>query len=50
MQGDNDVSKFPEDHSVWYLGEFDDATGKVSGCAPEHIANCVELVQEKPEE
>ena len=50
MQGDNDVSKFPEDHSVWYLGEFDDATGKVSGCAPEHIANCVELVQEKSEE
>lgn len=48
MQSDNDVSKFPEDHSLWYLGEYDDQTGKISGTPPTHLANCVELVSEKP--
>jgi hypothetical protein len=48
MQSDNDVSKFPEDHSLWKLGEYDDATGKIEARdAPTHLANCVELVQEK---
>lgn len=46
-QGNNDVAKFPEDHSLWYVGTFNEETGKISKAVPEHIANCVELVQEK---
>lgn len=46
MQQENDVSKFPEDHSLWLLGEYDDATGKIKAeAAPTHLANCVELVE-----
>lgn len=47
MQSDNDVSKFPEDHSLWYLGTYDDETGKIEAVAPTHLKNCVELVAEK---
>ena len=33
----------PQDYQVFYLGEFDENTGKLTPVAPEHVFNIVDL-------
>ena len=41
----NMLSKFPEDYQLWYIGEFDDHTGKMTiPELPIAIANAVQFV------
>nr|QJB20854.1 MAG: nonstructural protein [Microvirus sp.] len=42
------ISKFPEDYDLYYLGEFDDHTGKISAKpSPEHIVKGINVVRQK---
>lgn len=38
-------SHHPEDYQVFYLGEYDDSSGKLDVGAPEHMYNLVDLVE-----
>lgn len=43
------VCKHPEDFDLYYLGEYDDLTGKITGLStPSHIAKAVNVVQQRP--
>lgn len=40
------VSKFPEDYDLWYLGVYDDLTGKFSAeASPQHVVKAVTVKQ-----
>jgi hypothetical protein len=42
------MNKYPEDYDLYYLGEYDDNTGKFNPLAsPEHQLKAIQLVQEK---
>lgn len=42
------ICRYPEDYDLYYLGEFDDATGKYDlKPAPEHIVNASSLTDRK---
>jgi hypothetical protein len=42
------VSKFPDDYDLYYLGEYDDQTGKLHPIdTPQHIVKAVQLQQQK---
>lgn len=44
-KGNNDWSKYPEDFSLHYLGEFNPETGEMMPVPPESIANATEFVK-----
>ena len=39
---ENDIKQNPEDHQLWYLGEFDDATGEITS-EVRFVANAIDL-------
>lgn len=39
------VAKYPEDYDLWYLGEYDDNSGKMSPLpSPQHVVKAIALV------
>lgn len=39
------ITKFPEDYDLYYLGDYDDNTGKMAPIdTPQHIVKAVQLV------
>lgn len=43
------VNKFPEDFDLYYIGEYDDQTGKFEALeTPEHQLKAVNIVQQRP--
>lgn len=42
------ISKYPEDFDLYYIGEYDDNTGKIETLAtPQHIAKAINLKSQK---
>lgn len=42
----SNISKYPEDFDLYYLGEYDDQTGTVSALdTPQHVIKATALVQ-----
>ncbi len=41
--------KFPEDYSLWHVGQFDPATGEVGKLVPGKIAMALSYVRRGPE-
>lgn len=39
----HEVSRHPEDYSLFYIGEWDDQTGSIVSVPAEHICNAHEL-------
>lgn len=40
----SEISKFPEDYDLYYLGEYDELSGKISPeSAPVHMIKAIEL-------
>lgn len=37
-------AKHPDDYSLWYIGEYDDLTGRIVSIEPEHMANATDFV------
>lgn len=43
--GNNQVSKYPEDFDLYFIGTFDDITGKVDALAtPHHVIKATALI------
>ncbi|AZL82864.1 nonstructural protein [Apis mellifera associated microvirus 23] len=43
------VSKYPEDFDLYYLGTYDDSTGKLAPVdTPQHLMKAVNVVNQKP--
>lgn len=40
----SDFGKHPEDYHLFWVGEFDDQTGKLEAMVPEHLAHGANLV------
>jgi len=38
-------NKYPEDFSLWEIGNYDDNTGKITPIEPHHVVNAVQLIQ-----
>jgi hypothetical protein len=39
------VAKYPEDFDLWYMGEFDDCSGKMQSLSsPQHIIKAIQCV------
>lgn len=48
---DHQFSKHPADYSLFQIGEFDDASGRIETCSPEYICNGVDVLDpEKPKQ
>ncbi len=45
-QEGHQFTKFPEDYSLWHVGQFDGATGVVSEHAPRKIAHAQSFMRE----
>lgn len=46
-KSDSMVAQYPEDYDLWYLGDFDDQSGKVTPLeTPQHIIKAVQLTQQ----
>lgn len=45
---DSDMSKYPEDFTLFLIGEFDDNKGEITGKAPSTMVNGLQMVEEKP--
>lgn len=43
VRADSEISKHPEDYSLFRIGSFDDAEGELIGCAPHCLARAHEL-------
>lgn len=43
-QGNSEIAQFPEDFEFYFIGEFDDQTGFITGQQPVMICNCREIV------
>lgn len=42
------LNKYPEDYDLYYLGEYDDQTGKVSSLdTPQHVIKAVQCTAQK---
>lgn len=44
--GDSDVSKYPEDFSLYMIGEYNDGTGALTAHAPEVMVNGLQVKDE----
>ena len=44
MDADGDISKAPQDYTLFRIGEFDDGTGELKGCDPMPIARAHEVI------
>jgi hypothetical protein len=43
------VSKYPEDYDLWYLGEFDDNSGKAELLdTPQHMIKAIDVQSQNP--
>lgn len=42
------INKYPEDFSLWMLGEYDDQTGECTSHPPTHLINAVQLQDQGP--
>jgi len=43
------ISKYPEDYDLYYLGEYDNITGKITALStPEHIIKAANLPNPRP--
>lgn len=46
-QAGHDFNRFPEDYSLWRLGEYDDVTGElVAAQPPVHVVAAINCVKE----
>lgn len=43
----NICNEYPEDKQLWYLGELDDQTGRLSG-EPEYLLDAIQFVNPEP--
>ena len=44
VSADGMIGKHPEHFQLFYVGAYDDNTGKIDSVAPRHVANGIELV------
>lgn len=51
LSGSSLFAKYPQDFSLWEIGDFDDQTGELTPCVRTHIANLQEIKEmyESPE-
>lgn len=42
------INKYPEDYSLWMLGDYDDQTGTLDAHPPTHVINAIQLRDERP--
>ena len=45
----NVVNEFPEDKELWFLGTFDERTGKIEGIEPEFLIKAVDCLIKRSE-
>lgn len=45
----NAVNDFPEDKELWFLGTFDERTGKIEGCEPSFLIRAIDCIIKKSE-
>lgn len=45
----NAINDFPEDKELWYLGEFDERTGIITGEEPKFLLRAVECIVKRVE-
>lgn len=39
------LNKYPEDYDLWFVGEYDDTTGKlIPSDTPQHVVKAIQLV------
>lgn len=44
------ISQFPEDYDLYYLGEYDDQTGKIKSLdTPQHITKAINVIDKRPD-
>lgn len=44
----SNVNKYPDDFDLYYIGEYDDQTGKIESLdTPQHIVKAVQLVSKR---
>jgi len=44
------ISQFPEDYDLYYLGEYDDQTGKIKSLdKPQHITKAINVIDKRPD-
>ena len=42
------INQFPEDYDLWYLGDYDDNSGKMSPLdTPQHIIKAVQVISKQ---
>lgn len=45
------INKFPEDYDLYYIGQYDDNTGKFAPLdTPEHIIKAINCIHQRPVE
>ena len=45
----NIVNQFIEDKELWFLGTFDERTGKIEGCEPQFLIKAVDCIIKRSE-
>ena len=45
----NAVNDFPEDKELWFLGTFDERTGKIEGSEPQFLIKAVDCIIKRSE-
>lgn len=42
------INMYPEDYDLYYIGEYDDSTGKIKSLeTPQHIVKAIQLVKKQ---
>lgn len=41
------IGRYPDDYDLYYIGEYDDQTGKIKSETPQHIVKAVQLKTKK---
>ena len=49
VRADSEISKHPEDYSLYRIASFDDNTGKMEGCEPKCLGRAHELAAKSRE-
>lgn len=43
----NNINKYPEDYDLYYVGNYDDQTGKIDSLAtPQHVEKAISLIKQ----